>query len=73
MTPTIGGMVICDSSEQAKQMFAIFQERLKPKVVPFSGGISTNPDDELPLAADSAAGHLCRAAKAGQQGQKLAP
>jgi type I restriction enzyme R subunit len=54
--PTIGAMVICDSSEQAKQMFAIFQERMKPKVVPFSGGISTNPDVELPLAAESAAG-----------------
>ena len=53
---TIGAMVICDSSEQAKQMFAIFQERIKPKVVPFSGGISTNPDVELQQAADSAVG-----------------
>ena len=43
----IGGMVICDSSEQAKQMFEIFQERLKPKVVSFSGGISTNPDENF--------------------------
>jgi type I restriction enzyme, R subunit len=54
--PTIGAMVICDSSEQAKQMFAIFLERMKPKVVSFMGGISTNPDIELPLAAESAAG-----------------
>jgi type I restriction enzyme R subunit len=50
---TIGGMVVCDSAEQAKQMFEIFQERMKPEVLPFSGGISTNPDALLPLAADS--------------------
>lgn len=25
--PTLGGMVICDSSEQAREMYAIFQER----------------------------------------------
>jgi type I restriction enzyme R subunit len=53
---TIGAMVICDSSEQAKQMFEIFQERLKPKVVPFIGGIRTNPSVELAMAADSATG-----------------
>jgi type I restriction enzyme R subunit len=50
---TIGGMVVCDSAEQAKQMFEIFQKRLKPVVLPFSGGISTNPDALLSLAADS--------------------
>jgi type I restriction enzyme, R subunit len=29
----IGGMVICDSSEQAKQMFELFQKRNAPKVI----------------------------------------
>jgi type I restriction enzyme R subunit len=28
---SIGGMVVCDSSEQAKQMFEIFQERYNPQ------------------------------------------
>mgnify|MGYP005844139507 CR=1 FL=1 len=53
---TIGGMVICDSAEQAKKMYEIFQKRLEPNVLPFRSGISTNPDVELPRAADSAAG-----------------
>ncbi|MDH4333628.1 MAG: type I restriction endonuclease, partial [Desulfobulbaceae bacterium] len=52
--PTIGAMVICDSSEQAKQMYAIFQERLNPKVVRFDAGISTNPEARLPQAAEPA-------------------
>jgi type I restriction enzyme R subunit len=49
---TIGGMVICDSSEQAKQMFAIFQDRLHPKVVELRGGISTNSQDVSQMAAE---------------------
>jgi type I restriction enzyme R subunit len=57
---TIGGMVVCDSAEQAKQMFEIFQERLKPEVLPFSGGINTNPDAMLPLAADSFGTYVTR-------------
>ncbi|MFN2355234.1 MAG: type I restriction endonuclease subunit R [Desulfopila sp.] len=54
--PTIGGMVICDSAEQARQMYAIFQKRLQPQILPFNGVISTNPDVELLQAADSATG-----------------
>jgi type I restriction enzyme R subunit len=50
----IGGMVICDSAEQAKKMFEIFQDRLKPNVVEIGRGISTNADEILHLAADSA-------------------
>lgn len=53
---TIGAMVICDSSEQAKQMYKIFQKRLEPKIVELGGGISTNPEVELPKAADPAVG-----------------
>jgi type I restriction enzyme R subunit len=55
---TIGGMVICDSSEQARQMFDIFQKRLQPKVVQFPGAISTNPEAQLPLAAESACSYV---------------
>jgi type I restriction enzyme, R subunit len=55
---TIGGMVICDSSEQARQMFDIFQKRLQPKVVQFPGTISTNPEAQLPLAAESAGSYV---------------
>jgi type I restriction enzyme R subunit len=51
---SIGGMVICDSAEQAKKMFEIFQARLKPPLVSLHGAISTNADELLPLAADSA-------------------
>lgn len=51
----IGGMVICDSSEQARQMYEIFQERLTPKVVELRGGLSTNSQDELLMAAENAA------------------
>lgn len=29
--PTIGGMVVCDSAEQAKMMYEIFQEKYAPK------------------------------------------
>lgn len=51
---TIGGMVICDSAEQAKKMFEIFQARQKPKPVSLAGGIATNADATFLLAADSA-------------------
>lgn len=50
---TIGGMVICDSAEQAKMMFEIFQARQKSKVVPLGGASSTSTEENLPLAADS--------------------
>ncbi len=51
---TIGGMVICDSAEQAKKMFDIFQSRINPKLVPLGGANSTYSDGHLSLAADSA-------------------
>lgn len=51
---TIGGMVICDSAEQAKKMFEIFQARQKPKPVSLAGVIATNADATFLLAADSA-------------------
>jgi len=50
---TIGGMVICDSSEQAKQMYAIFQDRLAPKAVELRTGTTSDFLDELPKAAES--------------------
>jgi len=31
---TIGGMVICDSSKQAKKMYEIFQARLSSDAIP---------------------------------------
>jgi type I restriction enzyme R subunit len=46
-------MVICDSSEQAKQMYAIFQDRLAPKVVELRTGTTSDFLDELPKAAES--------------------
>lgn len=51
---TIGGMVICDSAEQAREMFAIFQKRLQFTTFPTFGAISTNPEIAMPMAADSA-------------------
>jgi len=54
--PTIGAMVICDSAEQAKVMYEIFQERLRPQIASFSGAISTNPDQQILEVADSGAG-----------------
>lgn len=50
---TIGAMVICDSAEQAKKMFEIFQSRQKPEPFPLAGVLTTNADATLPLAADS--------------------
>ena len=49
---TIGGMVICDSSEQAKQMFELFQNRHTAKVVKLAPQSSDEYSTDLPLAAD---------------------
>ncbi len=49
---TIGGMVICDSSEQAKQMFELFQNRHTAKVVKLAPQTSDEYCTDLPLAAD---------------------
>lgn len=54
--PTIGAMVICDSAEQARVMYEIFQQRIEPQIAPITGGISTNTDQPLLKAAESATG-----------------
>ncbi|HHJ20605.1 MAG TPA: type I restriction endonuclease subunit R [Gammaproteobacteria bacterium] len=54
--PTIGAMVICDSADQAKVMYEIFQQRMEPQIAPITGGISTNTDQPLLKAAESATG-----------------
>jgi len=43
---TIGGMVVCHSSEQAKELFAEFQRRMTPATPP------TTKESSLPLAAE---------------------
>ncbi|MDD2466780.1 MAG: type I restriction endonuclease [Desulfobulbus sp.] len=48
----IGGMVICDSAEQAKQMFDIFQRRSTSSIVQSTPCVSDDYYDDLPLAAD---------------------
>lgn len=48
----IGGMVICDSAEQAKQMFDLFQNRDTVTVVELAPQASDAYDADLPLAAD---------------------
>ncbi|HHB76171.1 MAG TPA: type I restriction endonuclease subunit R, partial [Desulfobulbus sp.] len=54
--PTIGAMVICDSADQAKMMYEIFQQRMDPQITPITDGISTNTDQPLLKAAESATG-----------------
>lgn len=49
---TIGGMVICDSSEQAKQMFELFLNRGTTQVVSQTLQTSDSYSADLPLAAD---------------------
>lgn len=46
---TIGGMVVCDSSEQAKMMFEIFESKYAQK-----------PDDSLLLAAEPVVGYTAK-------------
>lgn len=46
--PSVGAMVVCDSSDQAKQMFEIFNEKYgETKLEPYA-----LPDDYVTLAAD---------------------
>lgn len=45
---TIGGMVICDSAEQARQMFEIFERKRRREAVVFDG---IHADEELSMAA----------------------
>jgi type I restriction enzyme R subunit len=47
---TIGGMVICDSAEQAKKMFEVFQLKCKANAVVYDG---LHTSEELPMAAQA--------------------
>ncbi len=49
---TIGGMVICDSSDQAREMFKIFQARMDPNIVKQLSTEDEDALDELPMVAD---------------------
>ncbi|WP_260292477.1 type I restriction endonuclease subunit R [Sedimenticola hydrogenitrophicus] len=57
---TIGGMVICDSAEQARQMFDIFQGHLAAKIVELSPHSASESLDELRMVADSAASYIAK-------------
>ena len=58
---TIGGMVICDSAEQAKEMFRIFQDRLQPKVIElYPRAQNDDTDEELPMVAEDSPGYTPR-------------
>ncbi|GAB6194458.1 type I restriction endonuclease subunit R [Desulfocastanea catecholica] len=49
---TIGGMVICDSAEQAKKMYIIFQSRLPSKVVELHPPVRADEPVDLPMVAE---------------------
>ena len=49
---TIGAMVICDSSEQAKMMAEIFEAKYSTKVVPLEEPLPFSPSSEDYLAAE---------------------
>lgn len=49
--PTIGGMVICDSAEQAKKMFEIFQARIASNIVKPQPSNVRYIYEELPMVA----------------------
>ena len=49
----IGGMVICDSSQQAKQMFELFQQRLTAKVVELYPDAEECSMAAMPMVAES--------------------
>jgi type I restriction enzyme R subunit len=57
---TIGGMVICDSSEQAKQMYEIFQARPASNVGELKAYGTGNSFDELPMIADPTLSYATR-------------
>ncbi len=48
---TIGGLVICDSSEQAREMFKIFQSRMAPDIIEQRFSIDGDSFEELPMVA----------------------
>lgn len=54
---TIGAMVICDSAEQAKKMYEIFQARHTDNVVKLRPRDDGDGYETLPLAADPSSGY----------------
>ncbi|MEA1923656.1 MAG: type I restriction endonuclease [Pseudomonadota bacterium] len=48
----IGGMVICDSSEQAKQLFELFQQRFAAKVVELYPDVEECSPEAMPMVAE---------------------
>lgn len=57
---TIGGMVICDSAEQAKKMYEIFQSRLTSKVVELHPRGIADSRLAFPMVADLPPGYATR-------------
>lgn len=57
---TIGGMVICDSAEQAKQMFEIFTARFASNVVAFRPRESSRFSEDLPMVAEEEASYAAQ-------------
>lgn len=54
---TIGAMVICDSAEQAKKMYEIFQSRLTANVVEPRPRVEADGYEPLPMVADPSPGY----------------
>jgi type I restriction enzyme, R subunit len=57
---TIGGMVICDSAKQARQMFDIFQARPASNIVELKTRSADESFDELPMIAEPTANYATR-------------
>ncbi|MEI6847191.1 MAG: type I restriction endonuclease [Chlorobiaceae bacterium] len=57
---TIGGMVICDSAEQARQMFDIFKLRIAPKPVEQGAGSFCDSFEALPMVAERMLSYTAR-------------
>lgn len=49
---SVGGMVICDSSEQAKQMFEIFNDRIGSNIIDFPNASVTEQPQQYAMVAD---------------------
>ena len=57
---TIGGMVICDSAEQAKKMFEIFQSRPASDIVELHPQDRTDGPEALPMVAEPSPRYVTR-------------
>ena len=60
--PALGAMVICDSAAQAKKMAELFAEKFAPPPTPATSPAIPfpDPDEDLPLAAESRAIYTAR-------------